>query len=231
MLRGLFVTGSDTGVGKTVVSAALMHRLRPQFEQVRYWKPIQTGILQDDDTAMVRVLASCNDSEIYDAGIRLTAPLAPHFAARLQGKTVSLNDVMDFASKLDIAVDEDDRPEQPVYVVEGAGGLLVPINKKEMMVDLIARLELPVVIATRSSLGTINHTLLSIEALRKQDLKIAGVIMVGDPSPDNREAIEQFGDVPVLGNMPFFENLNARSIAEWSAVNFDKEGRLWKVIL
>src|SRR5690348_10990681 len=118
MLRGLFVTGSDTGVGKTVVSAALMHGLRRRVSKICYWKPFQTGFPPDSDTATVRELGGCNNSEIDDVGIRLAAPLAPLFAGRLEGKTVTIDDALS-SNELD--------PES-VYIVEGAGGLLVPIN-------------------------------------------------------------------------------------------------------
>src|SRR6185369_11302934 len=94
MLRGLFVTGSDTGVGKTVVSAALMHHLRSRVPKVCYWKPFQTGFPPDSDTATVRELGNCSDTEISDVGIRLSAPLAPLFAARLEGKTVTIEDAL-----------------------------------------------------------------------------------------------------------------------------------------
>jgi dethiobiotin synthase len=193
MFRGLFVTGSDTGVGKTVVSAALMHRLRSRVPKICYWKPFQTGFPPDSGTATVRELGNCRDSEIADVGIRLLAPLAPLFAARLEKKTVTIDDALS-ATSFD---------DGGVLVIEGAGGLLVPINEKEMMTDLIARLAVPVVIATRSTLGTINHTLLTLEALRNRKITVAGVVMVGDPSPDNQEAIEKFGNVNVLGTMPF----------------------------
>jgi len=220
MLRGLFVTGSDTGVGKTVVSAALMHRLRSRVSKICYWKPFQTGFPPDSDTQTVRELGSCGDSEISDVGIRLAAPLAPLFAARLEGKTVTIDDAMSM-QRFD---------DGCVYIIEGAGGLLVPINEKEMMTDLIARLALPVVVTTRSSLGTINHTLLTLEALRNRNLKIAGVVMVGDPSPDNRGAIEKFGDVTVLGVMPFFETLDVHTVAKWVETNFDVNNHLLEMI-
>jgi dethiobiotin synthase len=220
MFRGLFVTGSDTGVGKTVVCAALMHRLRSRAPKIRYWKPFQTGFPPDSDTATVRELGNCRDSEIADVGIRLAAPLAPLFAARLEKKTVTIDDALSMTSF------DDGR----VLVIEGAGGLLVPINEKEMITDLIARLGMPVVVATRSTLGTINHTLLTLEALRNRKMTVAGVVMVGDPSPDNQEAIEKFGAVTVLGIMPVFETLNAQTLAQWAETKFDVQDSLSEMI-
>jgi len=220
MLRGLFVTGSDTGVGKTVVSAALMHRLRTRTSKVCYWKPFQTGFPPDSDTQTVRDLGNCKDSEISDVGIRLAAPLAPLYAGRLEGKTVTIAD----------AISRQTLKADAVYIIEGAGGLLVPINEKEMMIDLIARLAIPVVVATRSTLGTINHTLLTLEALRRRNIPIAGVVMVGEPSSDNQEAIEKFGDVTVLGAMPFFETLDAQSLARWAETHFDVHDDLLEMV-
>jgi dethiobiotin synthase len=143
--RGLFVTGTDTGVGKTVVSAALMIRLRP-LGSVCYWKPIQTGIEQDDDTAEVASLAACSPAELLTDGVRLRRPLSPHLAARLSDTTIELDPLVEISRRV---------PASTHLVVEGAGGALVPINDRAMMTDLIARLALPVIIAARSGLGTI----------------------------------------------------------------------------
>ena len=217
MVRGLFVTGTDTSVGKTVVSAALMHRHGRQ-RVLRYWKPIQTGIEQDDDTAEVMRLARCQPEEVIHAGVRLPRPLSPHLAARLSGVTIELQPLIDIATKALGAKDG--------LVVEGAGGAMVPINDREMMTDLMARLSLPVLIVSRSTLGTINHTLLTIEALRRRSLAIAGVVMVGAPNADNREAIEQRGGVHVVGGMPVFDPLTPEALGAWAMTELDRDGRL-----
>src|SRR5581483_942819 len=224
MLRGLFVTGSDTGVGKTVVSAALVHHLRPYASQIRYWKPFQTGCYEDNDTATVRELGGCNPTEIVDVGVRLKAPLAPLFAARLEDKSVAIKDALDALKQK-----ETNNTDETIWIVEGAGGLLVPINDKEMIIDVISTLNLPAVVAVRSTLGTINHSLLTLEALRKREIPIAGVVMVGNPSADNREAIETFGNVHVLGCMPFFEDLNAKTLSVWAETELDQNGHLWEL--
>ena len=155
MLRGLFITGTDTGVGKTIVSAALLHRYRP-LVTLRYWKPIQTGIEQDDDTAEVRRLAVCTESEVLDQGVRLPNPVSPHLAAQLAGQPIDL-------ALLTSVVASRSRSDR--WMVEGAGGMLVPINHAEMMADLVRALDLPALVVARSSLGTINHTLLTLESL------------------------------------------------------------------
>jgi len=120
--------------------------------------------------------------------------------------------------------------DRSALVVEGAGGALVPVNDIQFMIDLMARLDLPAVIASRSTLGTINHTLLTIEALQHRSITIAGVVMVGPPNEDNRQAIEQYGGVPVLGQMPMFSPLTSDRLSAWSAAEFDLDGRLLELL-
>ncbi len=213
MRRGLFVTGTDTGIGKTVVCASLMCRYR-QTVPLRYWKPIQTGIEQDDDTAEVRRLASCRDEEIVAEGIRLACPVSPHLAARWSGRAINISQIVQ------------SYPALEACIVEGAGGVLVPINDLELMIDLMRALALPVLVAARSSLGTINHTLLTLEALRARSLCVAGVVMVGEPNRDNRAAIEQYGAVPVFAEMPVWNPLEPAVLAAWAARELDPQGRL-----
>jgi dethiobiotin synthase len=214
-LRGLFVTGTDTGVGKTVVSAALMHRYRSAVS-LCYWKPIQTGIEQDDDTADVERLGRGAADEIKRTGIRLPCPVSPHLAARLNGTTIALAPLIESMGRRD-----------PVrWIVEGAGGLLVPVNETETMADFMSLLGLPVLVVARTALGTINHTLLTLEALRRRALQVTGVVMVGDRHAENRKAIERYGDAPVLGEMPRLSPLDAEEVAAWAARELDRDGRL-----
>ena len=212
MTRGFFVTGTDTGVGKTVVSAALMIRLRTSAP-MRYWKPIQTGIEQDDDTLTVRSLTGCSEGELLTSGVRLHHPVSPHLAARLSGTAIDLPPLED-------AFNEAARSAR--LIVEGAGGVLVPVNDLQFIVDLMARLDLPTVIVARSTLGTINHTLLTIDALHRRSLTIAGVVMVGPPDAENRSAIEQYGGVSVLGEMPVFDALTPDVLSGWASTQFDR---------
>jgi dethiobiotin synthase len=197
--RGLFVTGTDTGVGKTITSAVLMHQYRA-IEPVRYWKPIQTGIEQDDDTAVVRLLGQCREDELLEAGVRLRRPLSPHLSARIAGVALSVEATARIAEQASF---------DGWSIVEGAGGVLVPLNDRELMADLMTALDLPVVVVARSTIGTINHTLLTLEALRARGLAIAGVVMVGEPSPENRMAIEAHGGVTTLGELPRLDPLSA----------------------
>jgi dethiobiotin synthase len=220
--RGLFVTGTDTNVGKTVLAAALMLRCRTNMP-VRYWKPIQTGIDQTDDqgddTQTVERLGRCAPGELFRSGIRLPRPVSPHLAARWSGTTIEIPPLVE-----SIAREPDDR----AWIVEGAGGVLVPIGDEQTMVDLMIALDLPAIVAARTALGTINHTLLTLEALRRRNVRVAGVVMVGDPDPDNKAAIEHHGHVAVLGEMPRFTPLTAAALEAWSLSSLDPEGRLFE---
>ena len=180
-LAGEFVTGTDTGVGKTLVSAWLARNWGAV-----YWKPIQTGALEDSDSATVERLAP--DVTIHPTSVVLQAPLSPHEAARRE------------RTRIDLSALEPPRTEHPL-VVEGAGGVMVPINELALMVDLMARLRLPVVVVARSGLGTINHTLMTLEILRRRHVPVLGVVMNGQRNPANRQAIEHFGGTPVLAEI------------------------------
>jgi len=211
-MRGLFVTGTGTEVGKTVVSSAVMIRYRHLAPH--YWKPVQTGIESDDDTRTVERLSR---GACIDRGIRLQCPLSPHLSARLAGETIvvdALRAMMPF--------------EEPL-LVEGAGGVLVPLNDEETMIDLIRELSLPALVVALNALGTINHTLLTIEALRARRIAIAGVVLTGGVNEDHRQAIERFGAVPVIDEMPRFEDIGEQ-LPVWAASRFDADGVLGRVL-
>jgi dethiobiotin synthase len=202
VLRGLFVTGTDTGAGKTIVAAALMHRLRRE-RAVRYWKPVQTGAEQDDDTAVVSGLAACTETEVFAQGVRLPRPLSPHLAARLARVTLTVDDLVRPVARFSTP---------PFWIVEGAGGVLVPLNDRELMIDLIARLQLPVIVAARTTLGTINHTLMTLASLREREVAIAGVILSGPLNAETRLAIEAHGRVRVVGELPILAPLTPETL-------------------
>jgi dethiobiotin synthase len=216
VLRGLFVTGTDTGVGKTVVAAALLHRYRgPQ--SVCYWKPVQTGIEQDDDTAEAARLGECRPDEVLASGVRLPRPVSPHLAASLSGTRIDLAPLLNQLTSA---------RRKAFWIVEGAGGVLVPINDTEMMADLMTALGWPIVVVARSTLGTINHTLLTLEAVRRRALWVLGVVIVGERNPENRQAIERYGRVPVLGEMPVFDPLTPERVRQWAVSALDPDFRL-----
>lgn len=189
----LFISGTDTSVGKTVVSAILCLKLG-----WKYWKPIQSGTIQETDSDWVskRIGAQNIIPEIY----RLQKPLSPHLAAQLENITIDEGLILDASKHLDHTI------------IEGAGGLLVPINNDVLMIDLIQKLQIPLILAARSGLGTINHTLLSLEAIRKRSIPFMGVLMIGEKNLENRKAIESYGKAPVLGEVPFLADLERQSI-------------------
>ncbi|MBF0110479.1 MAG: dethiobiotin synthase [Magnetococcales bacterium] len=192
---GCFVTGTDTGVGKSVVAAWLVSRL-----QADYWKPIQSGLEGESDTGMIQRLTRCQDHRLHPPVFSLTHPLSPHEAARRDGRTIHLDDFS--------------LPRTPCpLVVEGAGGLMVPLNDREFMIDLIVHLGLPVILVTRTTLGTINHTLLSLQALRFKGVPLLGIIANGPENPANLDAIATFGKVAILAHLPPLEPLDATALA------------------
>lgn len=215
-MKGVFVTGTDTNVGKTAVSAALMQRYHAEFD-LQYWKPVQTGTPPDNDTETVRQLGNCAAHEIFDSGVRLPVPVSPHLAARLAGTGIDVERVMKY-----LPSDTGGKS----WVVEGAGGVLVPLNKKQMMIDLIAALDLPVVIVGRAGLGTINHTLLTVSALRARSITVAGVVLTGEGIDDNADSIAEFGDVKVLGRMPHLPAITEEAIRQWALHELDRDGVL-----
>lgn len=206
MPQQFFITGTDTGVGKTVLSALLCAAL-----DAHYWKPIQTGAAEDSDSRTVAELAGLSPERILPEAYRFDPPVSPHLAARLAGARIEPER---------LAIPEAVRGVN--LIVEGAGGILVPINDDFLMIDLMSKLGLPVILATRTTLGTINHTLLSIHALAAAEVSLAGVVMIGEPNRDNREAIEEFGRARILGEIPRLAALNRDSLLASFEAHFDR---------
>ncbi len=202
-----FVTGTDTGVGKTVLSALLCAAL-----DASYWKPIQTGAEEDSDSRTVAELAGLTPERICPETYRFAPPVSPHLAARWAGTRIEL-------AKIQLPEGAKSGP----LIVEGAGGVMVPVNGSQFMVDVMKHLGLPVLLATRSALGTINHTLLSLAALRRAEIDVAGVVIMGEPNTDNREAIEKYGEARVVGEIPRLAELNRASLRQIFSSCFDRE--------
>lgn len=187
MTRTLVVCGTDTGVGKTVVAAALATLL-----DADYWKPVQAGLDGDTDTETVIRLARLNASRAHAEAYRLKTPTSPHRAAELDGIVIDTSSLIP------------PRTSNPL-LIEPAGGLLVPLTRDVLQIDVIARWQKPVVLVTSTRLGTINHTLLSNAALRAHNLPIAGLVFTGEENEDTQQTIADFARLPVLGRLP---NLN-----------------------
>jgi malonyl-CoA O-methyltransferase len=196
--RGVFVTGTDTGVGKTVVSAVLA-----KAWGAGYWKPVQTGLAEEPgDTATVVALTRLPPDGLHPPVHAFEPPVSPHLAAEQAHAVIELDDF-----RLPVS----DRP----IVVEGAGGALVPLNGRAAMLDLMARLDLPVIVVAADRLGAINQTLLTLQALRARGLEVLGVILTGDPFADNRAAIGRHGKVPILAVFPNVR-IDADQIEAWA---------------
>jgi dethiobiotin synthetase len=207
---GFFVTGTDTGIGKTVVSTTLSVGLK-----ANYWKPIQTGSREGTDSGFLRQWIG-ND-RIWPEAYVFSDPVSPHVAAEGERQTIELSQILDEYQKISGTV-----------IVEGAGGLLVPIGVDTLMIDLILKLELPVILVTSLRLGMINHTLLSLEALRARSIPIAGWISVGDENRSTQRSIESYGSALHLGHIPnctsFTHSWFQTSFQKLSLLDLVKEG-------
>ena len=192
----IFITGTDTGVGKTVVSAILMAGL-----DGFYWKPIQSGLDEISDTEWVREHTGLSDDHFFSETYRLTLPLSPHASALHDGVRIDL--------------DYFHVPEVPApghLIIEGAGGVMAPLNETHLMTALIKRLGAPVLLIARSSLGTINHTLLSLEQLRREGIDVMGVVINGPGNRENRAAIEHYGRIRVLAEIEPIEYIDPQNL-------------------
>ncbi|MEX0646515.1 MAG: dethiobiotin synthase [Balneolaceae bacterium] len=201
----IFVTGTDTGIGKTVISSLLVSGL-----DAGYWKPVQSGTVPHTDTEFVRKVTELNEEYFYPESYRLSEPLSPHAAAKIDG--------------VQIKTDQVQVPEftQNHLVIEGAGGLIVPLNDKDMIIDLIKRLNIPVLLVARSGLGTLNHTLLSIEALRSRGIELWAVVLNGERNTSNEEAIRYYGETDRLISVGPLANLNPQTLKEEFQKSFSK---------
>lgn len=205
MPKQFFIAGTDTGIGKTVVSALLC-----AVTSALYWKPIQTGASEGTDRIAVMRYAELPPERTLPETYCFEEPVSPHLAARWAGVRIELESVPRMSSL-----------GAGGFVVEGAGGVLVPLNDRQFMTDLMRWLGLPVLLACKSGLGTINHTLLSLAALRASGVEIRGVVMVGPKNQDNREAIERYGNVPVVGSIPWLQQIDRSRLIEVFHSSFD----------
>lgn len=202
----LIVTGTDTGIGKTVLAAGLVGALG-----ATYWKPVQSGLEEETDSETVARLARLPAARVLPEAYRLATPASPHLAAEIDGVAIDPARLVPPAA---------DGP----LVIEGAGGLMVPLTRDLLTVDLFARWGLPVVLAARTALGTINHTLLSVEALKARSIPIAGIAFVGDDRPDTIATIAAFSGVRILGRLPVLDPLAPETLAAAFAAGFDPSG-------
>ena len=205
MSRRILLTGTDTDVGKTVFAAALTAAIGGC-----YWKPVQSGLDQGGDSAAVATLAGIDVDRIFPEAYRLATPCSPHLAAEIDGVTIDPARLTPRAS------------ERPL-VIEGAGGALVPLTRSLLYADLFARWGAPAVVVARTTLGTINHSLMTIEVLRARQVPILGIAFVGDAVEDSEATITAMGGVRRLGRLPRLDPLTPEALRGAFAANFRLE--------
>ncbi|GLQ35795.1 ATP-dependent dethiobiotin synthetase BioD [Amylibacter marinus] len=201
----IVVTGTDTDIGKTIFSAGLVGALGAQ-----YWKPVQSGLEGETDS---QIVARLSGRPVLPEAMRLNMPASPHLAAEAEGREIAL---------ADLAPPVVDGP----LVIEGAGGVMVPINRRKTYLDYFADLGAPVILCARTQLGTINHTLLSLRALRDAGCAVAGVAFIGDAEPDVEQSIVEFGAVRRLGRLGMLDPLRPETLAAEFAAQMDVTGLL-----
>lgn len=193
---GAFIlTGTDTGIGKTVAAALLTLGL-----EGCYYKPVQSGTEEETDRQAVRRMTGLGDDRILAEGLTLARPLSPHYSAELEGVEID-----------PARLTPPPCPSRPL-IIEGAGGLMVPLRRDLLLIDLFAAWKLPVVLVARTGLGTINHSLLSLEALRTRGLDVAGMVFSGEAHPDNPATVCALGEVPCLGYIPLLPEITPDSL-------------------
>jgi len=183
-----FVTGSDTGIGKTFVCALLARGLGTHS----YWKPIQSGSLNGLDSKAVQEMAGLEHTSIVPEGYVFRQPVSPHLAAEIEGVRINI-DHLDLSGK------------PGLLIIEGAGGVMTPLNENSLILDLIKKLKVPALIVSHNRLGAINHALLTIEVLEKAGIHVLGIILNGAINNDHLKAIEHYGKIPVLAQLEYLE--------------------------
>lgn len=198
-MKSVIITGTDTGIGKTVFAAGLTAALGG-----RYWKPVQSGLDEATDSAIVAALSG---SPVLPEAYRLARPASPHLSAEAEGIEIDFHR---------LALPEIDGP----LVVEGAGGIMVPLTRNATFLDLFVRWGAPVILVARTSLGTINHTLLSLSALRGVGCTVLGVAFCGAPEQEVEETIRDMGQTAHLGRLPILDPLTPESLTQaFSAID------------
>lgn len=196
MTRAIVITGTDTGIGKTVFAAGLTGILG-----AHYWKPVQAGMDERTDSEIVAHLSSLPSEHILPEAYCLTTAASPHLAARLDGLEIE-------PARLTVpAIDG-------LLVIEAAGGALVPLTDDLLYADLLAKWQAPAIICARTSLGTINHSLLTVEALRSRGVPLLGIVFIGDHHEENQRIVPRLANTPSLGRLPLIDPLNKETLAQ-----------------
>jgi dethiobiotin synthetase len=203
-MKRIFITGIGTNIGKTVVSAIVTEYLNAD-----YWKPIQSGDLMDSDTMKVKALVSNNKTVFHPEKHRLSQPLSPHAAAKRDGVAIKLEDFT--------------LPQTENHlVIEGAGGLMVPLNNEILIADLIQHLDVSVLLVSQNYLGSINHTLLTIQELKRRNIKIIGIVINGESTPETEAFIMQYSNLPIIFRVENESSIDQNTVLKYAEkLNFD----------
>lgn len=201
MSKTIFVTGIDTDAGKSVVSAILVEALKAD-----YWKPVQAGELDNTDTMKVKSLVSNTKSVFHPETYRLTEPMSPHAAAEIDGVEISISRINEEFSNFQFSACN--------LIIEGAGGLMVPLNSKDLIIDLIEQLKVEVVVVLKNYLGSINHSLLTLQMLKQRNIPILGVVFNGNSNPVSEKYILEYSGVKCLGKVGLASDLDKKFVKE-----------------
>ena len=204
--KRIIICGTDTDVGKTIVSSFFVQGLKGI-----YWKPIQSGTEEGTDTKTVCNLLNLEPNRYLSERYKFKAPVSPHWAAEQESGFIE-------PSNLKLPdLDE-------LIIIETAGGLMVPLNRDWLQIDQLKVWGAPIILVARTGLGTLNHTLLSLEALKNRNLDVLGIVLNGPPHKDNPKTLEQFGDTKILASLPIFDEVNAKVLSqEWNKQQLDQK--------
>ena len=204
--KRIIICGTDTDVGKTIVSSFFVQGLKGI-----YWKPIQSGAEEGTDTQTVCKLLNLEPNRHLSERYKFKAPVSPHWAAERESSFIEPNNLL--LPDLD-----------KLIIIETAGGLMVPLNRNWLQIDQLKVWVAPIILVARTGLGTLNHTLLSLEALKQRNLNVLGIVLNGPPHDDNPKTLEQFGDTKILASLPIFSEVNAKVLSqEWNNQQLDKK--------
>ncbi len=212
MNNKFIITGTDTDIGKTVFSAALMLGLEEAGYSPHYWKPIQSGIEGSVDTKFVQDITNLPDERFLPEAYIFSESLSPHRAAELDDINIDMDKLENVAN---IPKCDGD------MIIEGAGGLMVPLTRDNLQINLYKKWDIPLILCARTGLGTINHTLLSLEAIWSRDMPLKGIVFIGDENIDNIRTISEFSDVKILGHLPMLDPLDDTMLRLAFANNFN----------
>ncbi len=204
--KRIIICGTDTDVGKTIVSSFFVQGLKGI-----YWKPIQSGTEEGTDTKTVCKLLDLEPNRYLSERYKFRAPVSPHWAAERESSFIEPNNL--HLPNLD-----------KLIIIETAGGLMVPLNRNWLQIDQLKVWGAPIILVARTGLGTLNHTLLSLEALKHRNLNVLGIVLNGPSHNDNPKTLEQFGDTKILASLPIFDDVNAKVLSqEWNKQQLDQK--------